>query len=232
MPRSLLFAVTAVAAAAVAVAACEATSPHGAATSSPRSPTQTMTSSTIEPVIDAYRTFLVEHHARYPRAQAADYYKLIHQSIFGVGHLIESRAGARAYLDREIAALAGHESENQPTGEALLEPLDPQGRLARAHLRPFLAQELSRDGLIDAMIETAQAVRGNEALFEARWATLRALVADGRIDLPAAELDAIEARMRQDGYRAAHHSASYRQAYAPAYRVVLTEVFERLVASE
>ena len=62
--------------------------------------------------------------------------------------------------------------------------------------------------------------REDTAALEARLDVLRALLAEGALPYNAAEAEAELARWQAAGYPACHHSADYRAAYHPAYRVL------------
>jgi len=175
----------------------------------------------------AYQNLLLSHHERYPRSRAEDFYKLISQSVFGVGHLIEDEASARSYLEREILTLG-----DAGPGEPLVEPLDPEGRTVRVHLRPFVARGLPLDSLLAAMLETAAVVKPDTALFLGRWEAFRDLVDRGEVGIPMEDFEAVDAYARERNYPALHHSDAYRGAYKPAYRVVLGEILKRRVELE
>ena len=76
---------------------------------------------------------LGQHLQRYPRMELADVYKLLHQAAMGPGHALRDPAQARDALRSECAAL-------EPGGQdPLVDPISPDGQLARVHLRPWLA---------------------------------------------------------------------------------------------
>lgn len=62
--------------------------------------------------------------------------------------------------------------------------------------------------------------REDTAALEARLDVLRALLAEGALPYNAAEAEAELARWQMAGYPACHHSADYRAAHHPAYRVL------------
>jgi hypothetical protein len=169
---------------------------------------------------EAFQRLLLQHAQLYPEARVEDFYKLIHQSAFGVAHLIEDKASAREYLDRETRSLGP-----PLPGEPLLEPLDPAGRLVRVNLRPFAAQGLSPDSLVAVLIETSRSVLPDSTLFLVRWSAFRDLLRDGRIRLPMEDFQAVDARAREEHWPAIHHSEAYSRAYRPAYRVVRRDLF-------
>jgi hypothetical protein len=178
------------------------------------------------------------HRQRYPLLQARDVYKLVHQGVFGPGHIITSAAGARRALVDELAALQVQSltSKVQRQTEPEFEPIDPGGRLVRVNLRPFLREGGGRkaeggrvreerrrhvgcDWLVTALVESAS-MKGSHLQMARR---LSAAIGWCRASLPvqAAELEEIAARARDANYPAFHHSPAYRRAYQPAYRVVI-----------
>jgi hypothetical protein len=85
------------------------------------------------------------------------------------------------------------------------------------HLRPYLAAGGDPEALLAAFLETARAVRGS--VEDLRCA---AAVAPG-VDparWPPAEWNAFVEELIGEGLPALHHSESFGDAYAPAYRVI------------
>jgi len=177
---------------------------------------------------------LAWHCRRYPLLRAQDIYKLIHQGVFGPGHIISSAAAARRALVSEIAELEGKsqkaKAKRQNPDEEMFEPIDPGVRLVRMNLRPWVAAECRSQNaegrrqncglLAEALVASARQVKDDPALMKRR---LAAAVRWCRKNLPrqAAELARVAARAEESGYPALHHSPEYSRAYRPAYRVVL-----------
>lgn len=154
---------------------------------------------------------LIAELKRRPAATAVDLYKLLHQSEYGPGHLIEDVAAARRHLAREMDGLG-------PTlaGEALREDLGDG--LVRINLRPFRDAGGSGEDLVHAMVATARSIRGDVRRLDSRIeAACRTLERQGS---RAAELRALAREQARKGHPALHHSEPYRQAYRPAYRVI------------
>lgn len=167
---------------------------------------------------------LAWHRRHYPLLRAQDIYKLIHQGVFGPGHIISSAAWAKRSLEEETAALQVRSPKYKGRmSESKLETVDPDGRLVRVNLRPLFGQGGSTDmaWLVGAMVESARRVKGEPELMRRR---LAAAVRWCRKNVPrqAAELEGIAARAEELGYPAFHHSPAYNHAYRPAYRVVLS----------
>jgi hypothetical protein len=165
--------------------------------------------------------------------RARDIYKLIHQGVYGPGHIIASAAEARRALTAEVRSQKAEYGRQNHRAEELIEEIDPGGKLVRVNLRPFAiaaevrnqkaecrSQNCGTEWLANAMVESARQVKGDPEQMERR---LAAAVRWCRKDLPrqAAELERIAAQAEESGYPAFHHSPAYTRAYRPAYRVVL-----------
>jgi len=138
-------------------------------------------------------------------------------------------------LEEETAALEARSPKVEcRTPETGLEPIDPNNRLVRVNLRPFLGEvkgqkakaKRQNRGRADAgwlartLVESARQVKGEPKQMKRR---LSAGVRWCRQNLPreAAGLERLAAQAGESGYPALHHSPAYRRAYRPAYRVIL-----------
>lgn len=165
-------------------------------------------------VVEGWEKVVEEQLARYPAMGAEDLYKLAHQATFGPAHLITDEAAARSYLLNELAGVAADDSE------PLVETLAADPPLVRVNLRPFKARGADPAKLLEALVRTANAVRGDPAPMRARLGlAVEALAARGRA-VEAERLRALTAELGAQGFPAAHHSQAYTDAYRPAYRVV------------
>jgi hypothetical protein len=156
---------------------------------------------------------------RHPESDIDDLYKLLHQSAFGVGHIIASREQASRYLDEEIRSMPRFE------GEPLFESCDPGGKMVRVNLRPYLSKGYAPETLIDVMLASAAAIRADTAAFVDTWNAVGELVESGKLPFDYDEFTAFTDDVREQGYPPVHHSRKYAAAYRPAYRVVLKEIF-------
>lgn len=158
--------------------------------------------------------------------RAQDIYKLVHQGVFGPGHIIASAARARQGLKQEMAALEARspKSKVRSQSEPELEAIEPRGRLVRVNLRPLFGEGGGRyaDWLVEALVVSARSVKGNPVQMNQR---LAAAVRWCRGNLPrqAAELEQMAARAGESDFPAFHHSVAYSRAYRPAYRVILSD---------
>jgi hypothetical protein len=155
--------------------------------------------------------------SRHPLAQIEDLYKLAHQAALGSEHAVTDNQSARDWLLRELAALAG-----DPV-EPLLEAISPKGRILRVHLRPFAATRGDPETLLQAFVRTANEYRGSLRQLKRYWASIVELSTRGEIPFHPDDLRWFIDRMETAGFPAIHHSAQYRAAYQPTYRVVASE---------
>jgi hypothetical protein len=164
------------------------------------------------------RQVLELHLARYPDMQVGDLYKLLHQAAMGSEHAISSREAARQWLIREVEALG--DPPAQLADEPLIEPISPGGRLVRVNLRPYLREGGDMEVLLDAFVQTAEHYSGDAATLDDYCRNAIDLAREGALPFSSSDLQARFAELKRQGYPAVHHSATYREAYGPSYRVV------------
>ena len=154
------------------------------------------------------------HFARYPQMTPQDAVKLLYQSAFGPGHLIRDEGYARRRLAEELAQTA-------PCDGPLLEEIG--GGYARLHLAAAKAEGMAETEIFAAFFRAANRQTPGKAAFEQELSLLEGLAAAGKTPFSAEALADYLARYRADGCPMVSHSEIYRNAYRPAYRVVLTE---------
>jgi hypothetical protein len=161
--------------------------------------------------------FALDALARQPEARIEDAYKWVLQATRGGEHAASSEAQARERLAHEWGSLAPATPD-----EPALQPLRPDGALVRVNLRPCKARGGSMDALLQGFLVSAACVRADSADFLATWQALGVRLADGSVGhLTRGEWTRLDSALRAAGYPAIHHSAPYRAAYAPAYRVLM-----------
>jgi hypothetical protein len=171
------------------------------------------------PVPRAQATALADELRLHPEAATDDAYKFLHQGVFGPGHAIDDRQSAERLLDQEIAGLAPAAVE-----DPLCQPLGGPTPMARIHLRPFLAADEDPHALLDVFVASAAVAAGSAPDMDAALtAALATLVKDGQWGL-AGELETLGSGLAAGGYPAVGHSERYRNAFNPAYRVVVLEL--------
>ena len=163
--------------------------------------------------LEELKTILAAHAARYPLMQPTDAVKLIYQNEFGGGHMIADEQACLAYLRREYAAFDRNTA---------LPPVEAIGSgIARVSLYAVKEEEL--DALGHAFIRSANAHKGNKDNFLRKLDVLREAAAQGIFTFDSAALEAYLADYKAAGYPPVSHSEAFRQAYKPAYRIVLEE---------
>ena len=156
---------------------------------------------------------LLEHRERRPLMRGTDYYKLLYQGVFGVGHIMGD--GAWSWLVKEVEGL---DLDDQPD-EPLVEAVSADGAMVRVNLRPYVREGRSREVLFEAMKTTAL-VEGSPGKFMDAWDAFVSLVEEGLIEVKSGELAALVEELREEGISPHHHSAEYKETYSPAYRVI------------
>ena len=151
------------------------------------------------------------HALRYPQMQPCDAVKLIYQNEFGGGHLIRNEEMALAYLRREY-----DEVEKDPEGvktEAI------GNGIVRVFLNSLNLQELEELG--KRFLASAKVCKGEKERFLQKLSVLRALTAEGIFSFDTEALEDYLLEYGKAGYPMVSHSEIYRQAYRPAYRIIL-----------
>jgi hypothetical protein len=160
------------------------------------------------------QAILADHYGRFPLMELEDLYKLVHQAAMGSEHAVSDTAAARAWLDRETENLG----QGPPDPE--IDPLAPDSSIVRVHLRPYLMGGGNPEELLSAFLETANLFAGSETRLRRYWGFAADMAIAGELPFDADEMAAYFARLDSSGFPAVHHSASYEEAYRPAYRVV------------
>ena len=163
---------------------------------------------------------LGQHIARYPQMQLDDIYKLLHQAALGPGHGVKDAAAAHAWLEKEAAELGAGPAE------PIRDIISPDGRLARVHVRSWLAARGSLDDLNRAFVETANNYPPSPEKLGKFCGCLGDLAAAGGIPFTQQDVLAYFDRIAQASYPVVHHSRIYSETYKPAYRVVAIDYLQ------
>lgn len=170
---------------------------------------------------EAFVTTLLE---QYPQARLLDVYKSCFQDYMGAEHLVGDTASVRAYLEQELATTDA--SALQPW---LYEPCGIEGNYVRVSLRAVIEGKITADALMEAFIASANtSPRPSVDSWAERWHEIVGAIDRMGITLPDYDEDErfIEDVLAQGKY-AISHSPQYREAYAPHYRIVRRDIFER-----
>lgn len=155
-------------------------------------------------------------HSRHKKAFGIqDAYKLIYQSVFGVGHLLSDPDGAKSRLENELDSLMPIMEK-----EEFIEQISPDGEIVRLNLRPFKYDGLDKDQLFKVMVLSAKEVNGFLSDFLEQWGLLKDAVQVKKSLFSSSEFSEFDAKVHELGYPVMHHSKMYRLLNKPAYRVL------------
>lgn len=153
-------------------------------------------------MMNEFKKILTAHREKYPLMEPQDYGKLAFQSEFGPEHLVSDADSVLSYLRREYGELA--------PGCSVIDPEPIGNGLCRFHLSACAEEKLPL--LAELFCRSAAAHKGSREGLAARLELLRELDVPGMAEW-LAEYEAA-------GWPAVRHSQTYRDAYAPHYRVI------------
>ena len=158
------------------------------------------------------KQILIDHARRYPLMMPTDAVKLLYQNEFGGGHLIRDEAACMAYLLRE------YESTSQSVDAPLTESIG--NGMVRVNLNALDAHNYTPQALGRDFTRSAAARKGSLDSFLNKLELLRLVTREGCFTFSSEELADYLRGYAQEGYPMVSHSERYRNAYAPAYRIV------------
>lgn len=149
----------------------------------------------------------------YPKMQPTDAVKLIYQNEFGGGHMIADPQACLAYLRSEYA---------QVTPDPRLPLYESIGNgIVRVNLAALKPEQL--DALGGAFLASAAQITGNKDRFLRKLDMLCKLTEAGLFSFDSSALKEYLTQYAAAGYPPVSHSPMYREAYHPAYRIILQE---------
>ncbi len=169
--------------------------------------------------METLEQILRRHALKYPMMQPTDAVKLIYQNVFGGGHLIRDPEACRNALQRE------YECTPQDPYAPLLESIG--NGLVRVMLNAIDGSGYSIRQLGEDFIRSSQEHQGNLNGFLMKLEILRKVTASCVFGFTLEELDGYLEAYKEAGYPMVSHSEAYRQAYNPAYRIVLASIFSK-----
>lgn len=158
-----------------------------------------------------FESYLIDQVKRHPAAGAQDIVKLCYQAAYGAEHLLLDMATAENALREELTAV--------PTRDgAMYEPISDH--ICRVNLAAWKAKQLPAEWLTRMFFASAQSGGGDERLFEEYLRAAERLCGEESVGVSKQDWDAYLSEYRARGMGPVHHSAEYRAAESPAYRVV------------
>lgn len=167
------------------------------------------------------RDAVSSHLALYPEARLQDIYKAFFQAEFGAEHIVADTASAGRYLDREL--------EIPDHSDVFFEPIGADSTYYRVHLRTVQDGYITRNRLFRAFIGGVSAVEDPQiARWKERWPVIEKIISGMGLDLPGYDEDSamIDSVLASGSY-AVHHSEAFGKAYAPHYRIIRRDLFEK-----
>lgn len=150
------------------------------------------------------------HSAQYPLMMPCDAVKLIYQNEFGGGHIVENEKASLSYL------LSEYDSARFRKSAPLSEEIG--NGYARLYLHP--SQIPYAECINRIFVLSSRRADGKRETFEQKLDVLRDATEHGVFAFGTDELADYLAAYRTAGYPPVSHSAAYRAAYLPAYRVI------------
>jgi uridine kinase len=155
------------------------------------------------------KALLSEHFRAFPRLEIQDVFKFLYQSSFGCEHLVSSLDAATEYIAREYA-------EMRPARDEIL-PLD--GEYSRVPLS-YMDNGLTAKTLGKLFFLSAKKEENGLSDLENKLTVASELVREGLLPFAEKDFDEAVSEWKGLGYPAVRHSQSFRDNYAPSYRVI------------
>lgn len=167
-----------------------------------------------------------EQYASYPEMEIRDMFKLIYQSEFGGGHMIQDENASLERIKKEYAYIQSQRMEQKwPIREEVCEEIGDG--IVRVYL-DVMRSGLSPETLNELFVLSAKEKRGSITRLEAKLDMFLELCRAGELSFGELEVRTKIAEWKAAGYPAIHHSEAFREHYFPAYRIVLKRYAERL----
>lgn len=168
-----------------------------------------------------WQALIRNHQQLYPEMQIEDVYKLIYQGIRGPAHLGSDPEKIKEYLMQELQTIKGDPHRR------LIEIIAPDSYFVRIDLYRFKADEGDIEKLTRIIGVSATTVDRNSKQLVKIWKAVRDWIKKGKISFDMEAYRHLSLYLEHNNYPVVHHSARYRQAYQPAYRVVARSVWEK-----
>lgn len=156
------------------------------------------------------RARLAAYSCAYPASQPQDVFKYLYQSAFGCEHLVTEGEGVLLRIAEEYATLG---QDASPTCLRL------DGAYSRVSLG-WLKAGLSPKTLASLFCLSAKKEENGEKELKEKLAVAREMAERGEFSFSFSDFSAALQAWEAEGMPALHHSAEFRAAYRPAYRVL------------
>ena len=160
--------------------------------------------------------------ADYPHSTLQDIYKSFFQDNFGPGHAVPDSAQAASWLRGELAKVERLDVQ-------LYEPTGYNGNYYRVSLTAIASGKVPFNTFLSAFLRSVSPVQPCEVdAWVLEWEQIESVIDAMELDLPNYDADAMAIKeMLSTGHYAVHHSRLYNQHYAPHYRIIAKDLFEK-----
>ena len=211
----------------------------------------------VYPAVDrqALKTSVKAFLERYPKATLQDVYKNNFQDVYGPAHIMASREGVIAYLERELKKMkienAGPDIAKQLSGANSDGQVKSCGsgvphvkKDASYYYTPCgwrnnyyqVSLEVISDGLMsveefaDAFIAGGGAVPEVGREWQQEWDLIKKCVKEVAPHIEEYKKDDAKiTALIKEGKYVVHHSTRYGEAYKPHYRIIRSDIFESAI---
>ena len=156
----------------------------------------------------------------HPSMRARDVVKLCVQAARGAEHLLADTDAARRYFDAEFAAV--EPDSDQPLSEDISE------EVSRVNLAAWKARAWDASRLFECFVQSARIAEDGEARLRTYLRAAEAMLDE--MPFSREEWREYLVEYIQSGMPAVHHSAEYRAAEHPAYRIVRRALLRELTS--
>lgn len=154
-----------------------------------------------------------QHLEFYPKMELQDVAKLLYQSEFGGGHLIADSERSLKRIQEECETMdiakMSYISEIEPIGDGM----------CRVYL-PVLFRGMKAEVLNELFVQSANRKKGSVEGLEEKINAFKKVCAQGMFHFEKQAVDDFFETWKDAGYPMQSHTAIYREAYYPAYRVM------------
>jgi len=157
----------------------------------------------------------------YPESTLQDIYKNLFQDRFGPEHAISDTLSTRLYLEKELASF-------ETSNSMEIEYLGLNHNYVRVNLMAVKQGRISQEELLSAFYRSAKKIHPNDVkAWRKEWKKIVEIIERMDLNINNFENDKqrIDAILSQGKY-AMRHSAIFREAYQPHYRIVERGIFE------
>ena len=169
------------------------------------------------------KTFVSQQMTEYPKSHLLDLYKSCFQDYMGAEHLVSDSERVRAYFNEEL-----NTTDINELPKRYYEPCGIKGRYVRVSLRAVREGVIAENMLLDAFIRSANTKRPSVKSWSRKWHNIIGTIDKMGLNLPDYDMEKqfLDSILSVGNY-AVSHSAAYREAYHPQYRIVERRIFEK-----